>query len=257
MSQSFLADEPLVDLLVEQATAGLDPAAAAELEQRLLAYPGIGADAFAPAVAALALTTRRGAEPLPEALRARLLEQGARAIPTRIVPPTRLAPPARPLAWFAAAAAIVLAIAGWYPRLAAPPAARPDALRAALLFARPGLLRAQFTPTADPGGQGASGDVVWDPATQTGYLRLRRLAGNDPRQSQYQLWIFDAGRDDRYPVDGGVFDIPAGSAEVVVPIHARLAVGRPALFAVTIERPGGVVVSGREHIVVVAKPAPV
>jgi hypothetical protein len=39
-----------------------------------------------------------------------------------------------------------------------------------------------------------------------------------------------------------------------VPITARVRVGKPVLFAVTIERPGGVVVSAREHIVVLAKP---
>ncbi len=59
----------------------------------------------------------------------------------------------------------------------------------------------------------------------------------------------------RYPIDGGVFDIPAGATEVVIPINARLAVNDPAMFAVTIERPGGVVVSAREHIVALAKVA--
>jgi hypothetical protein len=66
---------------------------------------------------------------------------------------------------------------------------------------------------------------------------------------QYQIWIFDAGRDKRYPVDGGVFDVPANAAEVVIPIRATLMVRKPAAFAVTVEKPGGVVVSGREHVV--------
>ena len=60
---------------------------------------------------------------------------------------------------------------------------------------------------------------------------------------------FDAGRDKRYPVDGGVFDVPANTAEVVIPIRAALMVRKPAAFAVTVEKPGGVVVSGREHVV--------
>ena len=85
-------------------------------------------------------------------------------------------------------------------------------------------------------------------------MRFRGLRPNDPTKEQYQLWVFDATRDDRYPVDGGVFDVPAGVDEIVVPITARVRVTRPALFAVTVERPGGVVVSGREHIVVLAKP---
>ena len=97
--------------------------------------------------------------------------------------------------------------------------------------------------------------MVWDNSKQRGYLRFSGLPANDPERSQYQLWIFDAKRDDRYPIDGGVFDIPAGATEVVIPINARLAVNEPAMFAVTIEGPGGVVVSAREHIVALAKVA--
>ena len=94
-----------------------------------------------------------------------------------------------------------------------------------------------------------SGDVVWDPATQRGFLHFSGLAPNDPAVHQYQIWIFDAGRDKRYPVDGGVFDVPANAGEVVIPIRASLMVRKPAAFAVTVEKPGGVVVSGREHVV--------
>jgi hypothetical protein len=39
-----------------------------------------------------------------------------------------------------------------------------------------------------------------------------------------------------------------------VPIRARLPVGKPVLFVITVERPGGVVVSSRERIALVAKP---
>ena len=44
------------------------------------------------------------------------------------------------------------------------------------------------------------------------------------------------------------------SGEVVVRIDPKLHVSEAALFAVTIERPGGVVVSKRERIVVTAAP---
>ena len=37
-----------------------------------------------------------------------------------------------------------------------------------------------------------------------------------------------------------------------MPIDAKLDVGSAGLFAVTVEKPGGVVVSGRERIVAVA-----
>ena len=60
-------------------------------------------------------------------------------------------------------------------------------------------------------------------------------------------------RQNKYPVDGGVFDIDAASGDVVVAIRAALPVNTPTLFAITIEKPGGVVVSKREHLVLTAK----
>ncbi len=94
--------------------------------------------------------------------------------------------------------------------------------------------------------------MVWDPRTQNGYLRFRGLQANNSDELQYQLWIFDGTRDERFPVDGGVFDIPPGQGEVIIPITAKLEIRDPAMFAVTIERPGGSVVSSRDRIVVLA-----
>ena len=96
------------------------------------------------------------------------------------------------------------------------------------------------------------GDVRWSQAEQGGLMRLTGLAPNDPAESQYQLWIFDADRDERYPVDGGVFDVPA-SGKAVVPFAPRVPVGRATLFAVSVERPGGVVVSDRSRLPATAK----
>lgn len=87
-------------------------------------------------------------------------------------------------------------------------------------------------------------------------MTFRGLAANDKAKEQYQLWIFDGERDEKFPVDGGVFDVGAAQAgpngEVIVPIIAKVAVGKPTLFAVTVEKPGGVVVSKRERIAVTA-----
>ena len=74
---------------------------------------------------------------------------------------------------------------------------------------------------------------------------------NDPGISQYQLWIVDPDRDAN-PVDGGVFDIPSGQGTVVIPVDAKLAVDKPAAFAITREKPGGVVVSQGPLLVVAA-----
>ena len=40
---------------------------------------------------------------------------------------------------------------------------------------------------------------------------------------------------------------------VCVPIDARLPIGKPTLFAITVEKPGGVVVSKRERLPLLAK----
>ena len=54
---------------------------------------------------------------------------------------------------------------------------------------------------------------------------------------------------DRHPVDGGVFDV-SGKGEVVIPIRAVLPVHGPSAFAITLEQPGGVVVSDGPLLVV-------
>ena len=205
---------------------------------------------------------------LPAALAARLTAVGEAYVdsaPAAVVIDAgpRFAARRPVFAWWAVAASLVLALVGWYPRLTAPPtplaAVEADAQRAERergeLLARPGLVRSTFSGTSDPGSGAVDGDVVWDPSTQRGYLRLHGLPANDARQTQYQLWVFDATRDQKYPVDGGVFDVPAGGGPVVVPIRVPIRVGQAVLFAITVERPGGVVVSGREHIVATAQPA--
>ncbi len=96
-----------------------------------------------------------------------------------------------------------------------------------------------------------TGDVTWNDDLQQGYMRLTGMPANDPERSQYQLWIVDSDRDAN-PVDGGVFDIPAGGGEVVIPIDAKLRVSEPEAFAITREKPGGVVVSAGPLLVVAA-----
>ncbi len=130
---------------------------------------------------------------------------------------------------------------------------RPDlsAQRRALL-AEADVVRIAWKATDDSAATGAGGDVVWSPSKQKGFMRFTGLQRNDASQTRYQLWIFDQKRDDRYPVDGGVFDIDAGTGDIIIPIEAKLPVLDPSLFAVTVEGPDGVVVSNRERIVLTA-----
>jgi anti-sigma-K factor RskA len=96
--------------------------------------------------------------------------------------------------------------------------------------------------------------VVWSDEKQAGYMRFRGLPANDPTKQTYQLWIFDETQDPKTPIDGGTFDVNA-DGEVIIPINAKLKARKPAMFAVTVEKPGGVVVSDRKNIVALAKVA--
>jgi hypothetical protein len=138
--------------------------------------------------------------------------------------------------------------------------ATPEQLRERLLAEDPAAIEVAWADGTDPAvatlPAGASrGDVVWSQRLQRGSMRFRGLAANDPAVEQYQLWIFDAERDAAHPVDGGVFDVAGADAdgEVCVPIDARLPIGKPTLFAITVEKPGGVVVSKRERLPLLAK----
>ncbi len=116
------------------------------------------------------------------------------------------------------------------------------------------LQRIQWSATEDPLAAGAVGEVVWSDEFQEGYMVFRGLAPNNPAEAQFQLWVFDPSRVDwdTAPVDGGVFDVVEGE-EVVIPIRTALPVRDVALFAITMEEPGGVVVSKREHLLLTAK----
>lgn len=169
--------------------------------------------------------------------------------------------------WLAAAACLALAIGAilWattkepetkivIQETPPPPVAKEPTLaeqRDQLLASATDVTKIEWTATADPTATGATGDVVWSQKEQKGYMRFTGLAVNDIKTFQYQLWIFDKNRDDKYPVDGGVFDVTS-TGEVIVPITAKIPVSEATLFAVTVEKPGGVVVSTRERIVVTA-----
>ena len=166
------------------------------------------------------------------------------------------------MGWLAAAACLAIAFAGvresrqLQKQVVALKAekAPPDylALRKAMLSQGNSLKAVDWTPTAYPGMQTVRGDVVWSDAKQEGYMRFVGLPANDPRQQVYQLWIFAANQEETHPVDGGVFNVNA-NGEVIIPITAKLFVERPSLFAITIEKPGGVVVSKRDKLALIAK----
>ncbi|MCE9594020.1 MAG: anti-sigma factor [Planctomycetes bacterium] len=255
--------ERFEELRVARALGSLTAAECAEFTALLAERAGLDLEADEIAVAAVELASLDPElAPLPAAL-AKKLQADAQAHFAHTPSPLRAVPPApsptprpasiaerRPRAarpgWslVAAAAALILAFVSWWPRLHG---TSPEAGREALL-AKAEVLTVPWKGTDF--AKDAAGDVVWDPTEQRGFMRIRGLAKNDPTREQYQLWIFDETQ--QHPVDGGVFDVGA-DGELVIPIDAKLRVSKPTLFAVTVEKPGGVVVSAQEKIVLAGK----
>lgn len=157
-----------------------------------------------------------------------------------------------------AAASLLLVFTGLNPLSFNPNAAKelttPQKL-AAFLAQRPGDLKeSSFEAVMTPS---AGGKVYWSNEQQEGYMVLTGLKENDPVKRQYQLWIFDTDPAQEIPVDGGVFDFDLAQAneqgEVVVPIRAHVPVEKAVMFAITGERPGGVMRSDRSDLPMLAK----
>lgn len=129
----------------------------------------------------------------------------------------------------------------------------PAQMREMLMRTAPDVEQANWTPgPKDKDFTQVSGDVVWSDQKQAGYMRFTGLPANDPTRETYQLWIFEENQGDKTPIDGGTFDVSA-DGEVIIPINARLKAKNPKMFAITVEKPGGVVVSAREKIAAIAK----
>jgi len=193
-----------------------------------------------------ALLTMEKPQALPPELAAGLKQQFS---PTPVVEEKRGKVMLGPwLGWAVAACLLGLLMVNNLLPDKAPPA---EQLLSALLAAAPDAKRLSFSPAGDAYAA-TTGEVVWSDSRQEGYMTLSKIPANDPTKRQYQLWIVDPARDE-IPVDGGVFNIPAGPGPVVVPIDAKLAVHNPAAFVITLEQPGGVVKSKQEVVVALAK----
>ncbi len=169
------------------------------------------------------------------------------------------------LGWAAAAAAcIALVVNLWVTRVQPPETAKnlpptdvpkvmtPAELRESMMKSTAGLIKADWAAGNVKDITQLSGDVIWSDDKQAGYMRFKGLPVNDPAKETYQLWIFDKTQDKATPIDGGTFDVNS-EGEVVIPINAKLKASGPEMFAITVEKPGGVVVSKREKLAAIAK----
>jgi Anti-sigma-K factor rskA len=285
MARRELNSGLLRELLAGEAAGELGAEEHNELETMLRDAPAANRDEFLQIAGLLQIAfLKRDAvsiQRMPESLDGRLVRQAATWIPQAAQPERRtvadLAPvrgqrPMRPpdtagsaggrvwnwgaiCGWAAAATLAAVFIVTGDPRLSiSTKQARPEVAmateRMAFLRDASDAATVRWKGSTDGAYAGVSGDVVWSDSRQLGYLRIAGLPANDRRRAQYQLWIVAPERD-THPVDGGVFDV-AGSGESIVAIHAKLDVRAPKAFAITLEQPGGVVVSGGPMLAVAA-----
>lgn len=275
--------EIMLDLLCDKFVYGLDDAEAKQLNE--LGFDAKEAASIEQTIAALGLVGLDAEAPMPAHLQAKLLQNaesyfGSEA--SAVVAEEEL--PARQivlsggsgsswfnwLGWgFAAAASVALAFvlftgrgpdnrAGLQPTPTPTPQERldPSQQRQKLIESSPGqIIRADWSPGKMPNVT-VAGDVVWDAVKQVGYMRLKGLPKNDVSKETYQLWIVDGSQNPKTPIDGGTFDINS-DGEVIIPINAKLKAIDPKAFAITVEKPGGVVVSEQGKLAALApvKPA--
>lgn len=272
--------EQLFDLLAKKAIYGLDESEARELASFDAETTELEFRSLELTAAAIHLAGLEVEEPMPSFLRERILDSGEEFIRSR-QPDSAWPPPQESTegaassgvfgSWFgwtgwaaAALASIALAVNIWSTRLQpidvskvpspaeTPRPLTPNELREELLRSEANVYKASWGAGNVKEFSNISGDIVWSEAKQTGYMRFRGLPVNDAEKTCYQLWIFDKSQDKATPIDGGVFNVQ-NEGEVVIPITAKLRALGPEMFAITIEKPGGVVVSKREKIAALAK----
>lgn len=246
-----MEQERLLELLADRAIGELSPGDTAELDSLLVRADG--EPGYEELIGGLVLAADDPSEgEIPESLRSDLQRRGEGMVAG--APLARIEPQSTSggwVGWTVAAAAVLLAAIGWLRPPTAPmvPVGPSPAERLAALETEPDTVVIPLEGQGELEAAGRAGELVWNERLQEGFLRLSALPSNDPSDLQYQLWIFDETRE-TYAVDGGVFNVslpPTG--EAVVPFEPKLSVGRAAAFAVTKERPGGVVVTDQSGLV--------
>ncbi|MCU0982601.1 MAG: anti-sigma factor [Pirellulaceae bacterium] len=174
------------------------------------------------------------------------------------------------VAWSAAAVCLLLAVFGWsrkpasdpspgslhnQPVIAQPVPVPPPAtdletqqphvapttaqLRDQLLASAPDVLHIRLVSGNESAAEQARGEIVWSRERQLGYLCLRGLPRTEPSNTQYQLWIVDAGPMTSGLVDGGVFNTEQEAGELILPIQGNFLVPHWRMLVISVETPGG------------------
>lgn len=122
--------------------------------------------------------------------------------------------------------------------------------RQQLMSSMPDVAQKEWSDLDPKKPMNVQGDVVWSNQAQKGFVRFRNLPVNDKTKETYQIWIFDETQ--KNPVSAGVFDANE-NGEIVIPMNAVIKVTKPTMVGITAEKPGGVMVSGLEKVMAVAK----
>ena len=278
----------MLDLLTDQILFGLGEEESAELKKLENLFPELKNDnSLELTASAIGLTNLDEIEPMPASLRVKILADADKYFATaksakvlRFEPQLREVKtenigeeiqktfefePKRPfmqwLGWaFAGLACIALGFSVWTnlqnPKVVdrvveVPPKVLPVSEQYNQLLTS--AIDLQKTAWVNPkNDKEVIGEVVWSETEQKGFMKFTGLAANNASKEQYQLWIFDETQDEKTPIDGGVFDVSA-NGEVLIPIKPTLKFKNPKLFAITAEKPGGVMVSKREKLVAIGK----
>jgi anti-sigma-K factor RskA len=273
-------EERLLDLLCKQVSEGLTVEEQRELEKlEVSVETSVDLHSLEITAAAISMSAVGTGESLPDHLKSGILagadEFFAKSQATKPMPAVRTTDEPSTsvwgwLGWAATAAASIALVASIFyyqqqmstmqaqideMRKPAPPEPTMAQKRDQMIREARDLTRASWTKGNVKDMDSVSGEVVWSDEKQTGYMTFRGLPPNDPNREAYQLWIFEQADLEAHPKDGGVFNV-AENGEVIVPIEAKLKTVSPKAFAVTVEKPGGVVVSGREKIAALAPVKP-
>lgn len=285
--------EKMLELLSDKAIFGLSDEEIAELARLEKEFPAPDDDSLELAAASIAMLNLETNEPMPAHLRSKIAQDAEKYFASRAAAGAEASSAETPseaeefqktftleprksilswLGWAVAALACIVLVVNVYRtnkqtnELAARTSAEIERLRQQIptptpktdasqerrqLLAKADIVQSTWGDL-DPKKQAFNiqGDVVWSNSEQKGFVRFSNLPVNDKTKEQYQVWIFDGTQ--KYPIDGGVFDADA-AGEIVIPIDAKIKVLKPTMFAVTAEKPGGVVVSPLEKVMAVAK----
>lgn len=278
--------EKMLDLLILRATGEITKEESEQLTKLQEMYPEIKDDISVElAAAAISLVNLEAEEQMPAHLQTRILADAERFYASPETETKTLKnsggeqeeefqktfefEPKRSiwqsLGWLVAAfACIALAVILWNdyrrpkteivqnppPQITPTPTPAMSEQRQQLMASMPDVAQKNWSDFDPKKPLNVEGDVVWSNAAQKGFVRFRNLPVNDKAKETYQIWIFDETQ--KNPVSGGVFDANE-NGEIIVPMNAAIKVIRPTMVGITVEKPGGVMVSGLEKVMAVAK----